>query len=74
MFSVLLDENLSLRLFKPEDAEELFKLTIESKEYLKQWLGWLDYTKTQEDSASFIQSSLTAYEKNGEHPQAAAII
>jgi ribosomal-protein-serine acetyltransferase len=74
MFHMVLDEDISLRLYQPDDAEELFELTIESKEYLKQWLGWLDYTNTAEDSASFIQSSLSAYEKNGEHPQAAAII
>ncbi|MFP7443590.1 GNAT family protein [Bacillus infantis] len=74
MFNLDLDEEISLRLYKPEDAEELFILTIESKEYLKQWLGWLDYTRTAEDSASFIQSSLNAFEKNGGHPQAAAII
>ncbi|RYI29508.1 N-acetyltransferase [Bacillus infantis] len=74
MFSLKVDEDLSLRLYQPEDAEELFNLTIESKKYLKQWLGWLDYTNTAEDSASFIHSSLSAYEKNGEHPQAAAII
>lgn len=74
MFHLDLDPEISLRLYQPEDAEELFNLTIESKEYLKEWLGWLDYTKTAEDSAGFIQSSLSAYEKNGNHPQAAAII
>ncbi|MGD6856528.1 GNAT family N-acetyltransferase [Bacillus infantis] len=74
MFNRELDDEISLRLYQPEDAEELFNLTIESKEYLKQWLGWLDYTRTAEDSARFIQSSLDAFEKNGGHPQAAAII
>jgi ribosomal-protein-serine acetyltransferase len=74
MFHLVLDEDLSIRLYQPEDAEELFRLTIESKEYLKEWLGWLDFTNTAEDSAGFIQSTLSGYEKNGGHPQAAAII
>jgi ribosomal-protein-serine acetyltransferase len=74
MFNLVLDQDLSLRLYQPEDAEELFRLTIESKDYLKEWLGWLDFTVTAEDSASFIQSTLSGYEKNGGHPQAAAII
>ena len=43
------DNEVSLRLFNKDDSKEFYDLTINSKAYLKEWLGWLDYTKSIED-------------------------
>lgn len=68
------DDKVSLRLFNKDDAEEFFDLTIKSKPYLKEWLGWLDYTKSVEDTAQNIQSRCNELVNNGGYPQSFAII
>lgn len=42
MFIYKIDEEVSLRSFKEEDAVEFYHLTMSSKLYLKQWLAWLE--------------------------------
>ena len=74
MFKYKIDEDVSLRLFNVSDAEELFTLTMSSKEYLKEWLGWLDYTKTVEDTNEFIKGTLNGMVEIGGYPKSTAII
>lgn len=74
MLTYRIDEEVSLRLFKEDDAEEFYKLTIESKPYLKEWLGWLDNIKSLEDSANNIKSRIKALVENGGYPKSFAII
>jgi ribosomal-protein-serine acetyltransferase len=57
-----INDKLELRPFKSEDAAELFALTEKNREYLRQWLPWLDRTRTEKDSAEFIV--FTASEAN----------
>ncbi|WP_342663988.1 hypothetical protein [Peribacillus kribbensis] len=47
MLTHRIDEEVSLRLLNKDDAEEFYQLTIASKAYLKEWLGWLDYIKSK---------------------------
>ncbi|WP_343076283.1 hypothetical protein [Pullulanibacillus sp. KACC 23026] len=65
MFEHRIDDKVSLRLFNKDDAEEFFQLTMESKPYLKEWLGWLDSVKRVEDTAENIQARLTAMAEIG---------
>ena len=74
MFVYKIDEELSLRLFNEKDATEFFQLTIQSKEYLKEWLGWLDYTNEEEDSLAFIKATLNGVKETGGYPKTTAII
>jgi ribosomal-protein-serine acetyltransferase len=74
VFLYKIDENISLRLFNLGDSKELFDLTIHSKEYLKEWLGWLDYTNKIEDSAEFIKDTLQGVIETGGNPKSTAII
>ncbi|WP_026692835.1 GNAT family N-acetyltransferase [Peribacillus kribbensis] len=74
MFNCQVDEDIQLRLFTLGDAEELFQLTCRSKPYLKEWLGWLDYTVTKDDSAEFIKGTLSGTAETGGHPKSAAIV
>lgn len=68
------DGEVSLRLFNKDDADEFYDLTINSKSYLKEWLGWLDYTKSVEDTAQNIQSRCKELIDNEGYPQSFAII
>lgn len=68
------DDEVSLRLFNRDDAAEFYDLTINSKPYLKEWLGWLDYTKSVEDTLQNIQSRYKELIENDGYPQSFAII
>lgn len=74
MFTHKIDEQVILRTFEENDAEAFYQLTIHSKEYLKEWLGWLDNIQTVEDTAENIQSRLNEVLENRGHPISFAII
>ncbi|WP_246941389.1 GNAT family N-acetyltransferase [Bacillus pinisoli] len=64
MFIHKIDESVSLRLVEIHDAERIFELTDESRIYLKEWLPWLDFTKSVEDTKDFIRGCLKGYAEN----------
>ena len=64
MFTYKIDEQISLKLIDLHDADEVFALTDENRDYLKQWLPWLDTTTRVEDTRGFIQSSIKGYAAN----------
>ena len=49
-FTKQLDDDLYLRLIDYYDAEALFQLIDQSRDYLRQWLSWVDDTKTVSDT------------------------
>lgn len=53
--SFTVDEKLSLHLLLSKDADVLFTLVDQSRNYLREWLPWVDGTKTADDTLSFIQ-------------------
>ncbi|MCF2948970.1 GNAT family N-acetyltransferase [Paraglaciecola aquimarina] len=50
--------NITIRLFTPEDHVTLFTVIEQNREYLKQWLSWLDLVKTSSDSQTFIETCI----------------
>lgn len=52
-----IDQHLVLRPFELQDADALFKLVDNNRDYLRQWLPWLDSNQTVGDSLEFIRSS-----------------
>ncbi|ANU15180.1 Ribosomal-protein-L7p-serine acetyltransferase [Planococcus halocryophilus Or1] len=56
MFIHKIDEDLSLKVLEMRDAERIFSLTDVSREYLREWLPWLDFTTKVEDTRDFIKS------------------
>ncbi|MCA1053763.1 GNAT family N-acetyltransferase [Rossellomorea aquimaris] len=64
MFVHKVDEEISLKLTDLKDAESLFQLVDTSREHLKEWLGWIDYTKEVEDTKEFIKGSMKGYAEN----------
>jgi ribosomal-protein-serine acetyltransferase len=69
-----IDGDLFLRMFNLDDAEEFYNLTMSSKDYLKEWLGWLDYTENVEDTTENIKARLKGFSENGGYPKSFAII
>ena len=55
MFRLQLDESTRLERFEEKHAGELFRLTDANRAHLRQWLPWLDITKSVEDTRSFIE-------------------
>lgn len=63
MFQIQVNDRTFLRVLSLRDAEMLFQLTDQSRAYLKEWLPWIDQTKTIEDSKTFITTSLLGMDK-----------
>lgn len=51
---IRISESLELRQLIEEDAAELFSLVDQNRDYLKEWLPWLNFTISEEDSRRFI--------------------
>lgn len=62
-FVIPVRENLELRLRIETDAEAFFNLVDKNRTYLRQWLPWVDATKTVEDTQKYVQSCLSSFEK-----------
>lgn len=56
--SCCISERLHLRSLKLEDTHPLFSLTDANREYLRQWLPWLDANLHPEDTRAFIERSI----------------
>jgi ribosomal-protein-serine acetyltransferase len=69
-----INNDLTLRSFTVDDSEELFQLTDRSREYLGQWLPWVDFTKEVKDTKEWIQASLKGFVETGGYIKTAAII
>ena len=64
LLQLSVDEDTLLRVFAEEDAAALFALTDQNRSYLRQWLPWLDSTRTVADSMAFILDELARYHAN----------
>ena len=65
MFSHWLTDRLQLRSLQLTDANELFALTDANRDYLRQWLPWLDGTKTSADTRNFIRNAIEQFQDTG---------
>ena len=64
MFLARLRPDLDLRLLEERHAAPVFALVDRDREYLREWLPWVDSTLRQEDSLSFIRASLEQFASN----------
>ncbi|WP_214843030.1 GNAT family N-acetyltransferase [Exiguobacterium sp. s150] len=69
-----INDQLQLRMFTIDDAEALFQLTMASKPYLREWLGWLDYIETVDDSRQNIEGRIKGLMETGGYPKSFAIV
>ena len=65
MFRVPVDDELELRLLEERHADQLFALTESNREYLREWLPWLDGIRTVEEQKAFIRRSLERFARGG---------
>lgn len=61
MFKLTVDDHIKLRMLSARDAKALYKLTCDSREYLKKWLPWLDQIQSDSDTMTFIKNSFLIY-------------
>jgi ribosomal-protein-serine acetyltransferase len=64
MFLYKVDDEVSLKLIDLGDAEQIFELTDQSRDSLREWLPWLDMTRTVNDTRAFIQGAQRGYGEN----------
>jgi ribosomal-protein-serine acetyltransferase len=55
VFPVRLRDDLSLELLELRHAAELYTLTDKNRQHLREWLPWLDNTRSVEDTKAFIR-------------------
>jgi len=66
VFSHRLDRRAELRMLEPRHADELFALTDRNRERLREWLPWVDGTKSADDTLKFIRDSLKRHAETGD--------
>lgn len=68
MFSRSLGDDAELRLLEARHASALFALVDENRHHLRQWLPWVDMTRSVEDSRAFVELTLRQFaQSNGFH-------
>ena len=53
-----LQQGYALRLLQKDDAAQLFALTDANRDYLREWLPWLDTIEGINDTQNFIQHTI----------------
>ena len=64
MFKFKIDNQIYLKLFNKNEADELFKLIDSNREHLKKWLPWVENVKEPSDSEDFINKSREQFAEN----------
>lgn len=64
MFTFKIDDKTELKMLDLQDAQQVYDLTIRSKDTLREWLPFIDYTKSIGDTQNFIQSTMKQFSEN----------
>lgn len=65
MFFYEVDGEIQLKLIIPnKDAEEIFQFVDRSRNYLREWLGWVDDTQSVDDIRSYEEMCLKKFANN----------
>ncbi|MBO8163318.1 MAG: GNAT family N-acetyltransferase [Brevibacillus sp.] len=64
MYEIRLSAQAMLRMLQMEDAAPLFALVDANRLHLRQWMPWVDHTKSVADTESFISSAVAQHEQN----------
>ncbi len=51
-------EDIVIEKLKLDHTQELYELTEANREYLREWLPWLDQIKSSSDTKKFIESAI----------------
>lgn len=58
MITLPVNDEIQLRNFVVEDAQQLFALVNENRAHLRRWFAWVDETRQPKHSLDFIEQSL----------------
>lgn len=61
MFSAILQPGVELRLVEERHAPALFATVERDREYLRQWMPWVDATRTEDNILAFIRRSMELF-------------
>jgi len=64
MFQASVRAGVDLRILEERHAPTVFGLVDQDREYLREWLPWVDATHAQDDTLSFIRSALERFAAN----------
>ncbi|HTP13009.1 MAG TPA: GNAT family protein [Bacteroidota bacterium] len=64
MITLRIDRDLVLRQLADHDALPLFNVIDRNRVYLRQWLPWLDTSKSPVDTLNFIRTTLDQFANN----------
>lgn len=68
IFGYQVDKDIKLKILEEREAEQLFKLVDSNRNYLAEFLPFIEHTKRVEDSKHFIHSALQQFiDGNGFH-------
>jgi len=65
MFSKQITQDAYLKPLCSEDSEPLFELTDQNRDHLREWLPWVDATKSSKDTAAFIRLMEEHFHRTG---------
>jgi len=64
LFARTVAPGIEIRLFDPSEAEVIFEEVERGRPYLRQWLPWVDFTRSAEDIREFIARVRAQYDAN----------
>jgi len=64
MFSLAIRDGFALKLLEERHAPAVFAAVERERLHLREWLGWVDATRTEDDTLSFIRSTLEQFAAN----------
>jgi ribosomal-protein-serine acetyltransferase len=64
MFHRKIADGVELRQFEIEHAEALFAAVVRNREYLREWMPWVDSTQSPEDVRHFIERTIAQFDAN----------
>lgn len=64
MFTHRIDDSVEIRILEYQHTEDLFNLTDENRQFLREWLMWADDMYSYADSREFVRQGLKQYADN----------
>jgi ribosomal-protein-serine acetyltransferase len=64
MFSAILQPGVELRLVEERHAPAIFAAVHRDRQYLREWISWVDATRTEDDILAFIRRSMEMFATN----------
>jgi len=61
--TISISATISLRVLRPQEAGTLYHLVDRNREHLREWLPWVDATRSPADSRQFLEMSHGAFQK-----------